>query len=205
MMSRCRTYGFLTTSGRRASAARQTPPTRDFFIILLPLLAGEGWSEGSRPSLSEQSIRQENQDEDEDDETKGVLIAETDVDRAERFGQTEDEASEDGARDVSHPAQDRDDEGLGRERSADLRIEVIHGVEQRSRRPDEPGAEPEGDVGDLLRVDPHQRGGPLVLRGGANHPPDVRLSEEEKQSGSEEDRDAEGGEEIGRASCRERV
>src|SRR6266542_4600806 len=163
-------------SGKRTRRARGMPARNAFFTIASSL----------RSSPSEQSFGQEDQDEDEDDETEGVLVAEADVDRAERLGETEDEASEDGSRDVPHSAQDRDDEGLGRERAADLRVEVVDGVQQRSGSSDERGAEAEGDVGDLLGVDPHERGGSLVLSRGADHPSGVRLAEEKEERRAQE-------------------
>src|SRR5579864_8340415 len=65
-----------------------------------------------RPPLSEKAFRKKDQDEHEDDESEGVLVAEADVDGAERFGEAEHEASQHRARDVPHPAEDGDDERL---------------------------------------------------------------------------------------------
>src|ERR1039458_1495372 len=181
-MNMWRRYGLCVSSGIRRTAATGRRPRRLFLDMSRPL----------GPPPAEQAPGHEDQDKDEDDEAESVLVPERDVDGAERFREPQHEASQNGARDVSEAAEDGDDERLVRERAADLRVEVVDRVEERARGADERGAEPERDVGDALRVDPHQSGGTLVLGGGADHPPGVGLRQEEEERGAQDSRDAEG-------------
>src|SRR5664279_5359927 len=169
-MNMWRRYGFCVSNGIRRTAAIGRRPMRFFLDMSRP----------SGPPPAEEAAGHEDQDEDENDEAEGVLVPERDVHGAERLREPEHEASQDGARNVSEAAEDGDDERLARELAPDLRVEVVDRVEERARSSDERGSDPERDVGDSLRVDPHQRGGTLVLGGGADHPPGVGLRKEDE-------------------------
>src|SRR5512135_2860155 len=177
-ISMWRTYGLRTKAGRTARTTNPPSAARRGRLI-------------SRPSLPEEAAGQEDEDEDEDDEAEGVLVAERDVDRAEGFREPEDDAAEDGPRDVAETPEDRDDERLQRERPADLGKQVVDGREERSGGAHEGGAETERDVRDPLRVDAHEGRGTRVLRGRADHPAEVRVPEEKEQGAAQDESDPE--------------
>src|ERR1019366_5918554 len=101
-MNMWRRYGLCVSSGIRRTAATGRRPMKFFLDMSRP----------SGPPPAEQAAGHEGQDEDEDDEAEGVFEPGREENGADRPREPPDEASQNGARDVSEAGEDGDDERL---------------------------------------------------------------------------------------------
>src|SRR5437879_6688477 len=83
-----------------------------------------------RYAFAEDSLRPEDQEGDQHQEGKAVLIGHRHVSRAERLDDAERKAADDGAGDVAEAADDGGGEGLQRDRRAHLDRDDQHGRDE---------------------------------------------------------------------------
>src|SRR3954452_12078732 len=130
-MKRCRKYSSRTTSGTASSTTSVANST-------IGCCAGVS-------RTPEKTFRTEQQDQDYREKPDRVLPSARQITCAERFRETEQQSTDNGAEEASHATEDHHDERLQRDHPAHGRLDRDESSEHRTRGGGERGTEHEGE------------------------------------------------------------